>query len=77
MDLNNFLSDVEKKLYKITFMRADEKIKRFIRATSEENAKYLLEQDVMKENNYDKFRIIDIEDISKKQQVIKNVQGLG
>ena len=73
MDLNNFLSDVERKLYKVTFMRAEEKIKRFIRATSEENAKYLLEQDIKKENYNDKFRIIDVEDISQKQKVIENV----
>ena len=73
MDLNNFLSDVERKLYKVTFMRSDEKVKRFVRATSEENAKYLLEQDIKKENYNDKFRIIDVEDISQKQKVIENV----
>ena len=73
MDLNNFLSDVERKLYKVTFMRAEEKIKRFVRATSEENAKYLLEQDIKMENHNDKFRIIDVEDISQKQKVIENV----
>ena len=73
MDLNNFLSEVERKLYKVTFMRSDEKVKRFVRATSEENAKYLLEQDIKKENYNDKFRIIDVEDISQKQKVIENV----
>lgn len=73
MDLNNFISDVERKLYKVTFIFADEKIKRFVRACSKENAKYLLEQDVKKENRVERFRIIDIEDISNKQKVIENV----
>ena len=73
MDLNNFLSEVERKLYKVTFMRSDEKVKRFVRATSEENAKYLLEQDIKMENRNDKFRIVDVENISQKQKVIQNV----
>ena len=76
MDLNNFLSDVERKLYKITYFLADSNIKRFVRASSKENAKYLLEQDVKKQNDNEKFKIVDIEDISEKQRLIENVQRL-
>ena len=76
MDLNNFLSDVERKLYKITYFLADSKIKRFVRASSKENAKYLLEQDIKKQNDNEKFKIVDIEDISEKQRLIENVQRL-
>ena len=72
MDLNNFMSDVERRLYKVTFILADEKIKRFVRACSKENAKYLIEQDLRNENRGDKFKILDVEDISKKQKVIEN-----
>ena len=72
MDLNNFISNVEKRLYKVTFLLSDEKIKRFVRACSKENAKYLIEQDLRNENRGDKFTILDVEDISKKQKVIEN-----
>ena len=72
MDLNNFISNVEKRLYKVTFLLSDEKIKRFVRACSKENAKYLVEQDLRNENRGDKFKILDVEDISKKQKVIEN-----
>ena len=72
MDLNNFMSDVERRLYKVTFFLSDEKIKRFVRACSKENAKYLIEQDLRNENRDEKFKIIDVEDISKKQKVIEN-----
>ena len=71
MDLNNFISNVEKRLYKVTFLLS-EKIKRFVRACSKENAKYLIEQDLRNENRGDKFKILDVEDISKKQKVIEN-----
>ena len=72
MDLNNFMPDVEKRLYKVTYILSDEKIKRFVRACSKENAKYLVEQDLRSENRNEKFKIIDVEDISKKQKVIEN-----
>ena len=72
MDLNNFISNVEKRLYKVTYILSDEKIKRFVRACSKENAKYLIEQDLRNENRGDKFKILDVEDISKKQKVIEN-----
>ena len=72
MDLNNFISNVDKRLYKVTFLLSDEKIKRFVRACSKENAKYLIEQDLRNENRGDKFKILDVEDISKKQKVIEN-----
>ena len=72
MDLNNFISNVEKRLYKVTFLLSDEKIKRFVRACSKENAKYLIEQDLRSENRDEKFKIIDVEDISNKQKVIEN-----
>ena len=72
MDLNNFISNVDKRLYKVTFLLSDEKIKRFVRACSKENAKYLVEQDLKNENRNEKFKIIDVEDISKKQKVIEN-----
>ena len=72
MDLNNFMPDVEKRLYKVTYILSDEKIKRFVRACSKENAKYLVEQDLRSENPDEKFKIIDVEDISKKQKVIEN-----
>ena len=72
MDLNNFISNVYKRLYKVTFLLSDEKIKRFVRACSKENAKYLIEQDLRSENRDEKFKIIDVEDISKKQKVIEN-----
>jgi len=76
MDLNNFISDIERSLYKVTFVLADEKIKRFVRVCSKENAKYLIEQDVKKENHDNKFRIIDVEDISEKQRLIEHVQRM-
>ena len=72
MDLNNFMSDVERRLYKVTYILSDEKIKRFVRACSKENAKYLVEQDLRSENPDEKLKIIDVEDISKKQKVIEN-----
>lgn len=72
MDLNNFMSEVERRLFKVTFILADSKIKRFVRACSKENAKYLVEQDLKKENHNDKFKIIDVEDITEKQKVIEN-----
>ncbi len=75
MDLNNFISEVERRLYKVTYILSDEKIKRFVRACSKENAKYLIEQDLRNENRDEKFKIIDVEDISKKQKVIEN--GIG
>ena len=72
MDLNNFMSDVEKKLYKVTYILSGDKIKRFVRACSKENAKYLVEQDLKNENRNEKFKIIDVEDITEKQKVIEN-----
>ena len=72
MDLNNFMSEVERRLYKVTFILADSKIKRFIRACSKDNAKYLVEQDLKNENQNDNFKIVDVEDITEKQKVIKN-----
>ena len=72
MDLNNFISNVEKRLYKVTFLLSDEKIKRFVRACSKENAKYLIEQDLKIENRHEKFKITDVEDITEKQKVIEN-----
>ena len=72
MDLNNFMSEVERHLYKVSFTLADEKIKRFIRACSKENAKYLIEQNLKNENRDEKFKITDVEDITEKQKVIKN-----
>ena len=66
------MSDVERRLYKVTYILSDEKIKRFVRACSKENAKYLIEQDLRNENRDEKFKIIDVEDISKKQKVIEN-----
>ena len=72
MDLNNFMSDVEKRLYKVTYILSGDKIKRFVRACSKENAKYLVEQDLRSENPDEKLKIIDVEDISKKQKVIEN-----
>ena len=72
MDLNNFMSDVEKKLYKVTYILSGDKIKRFVRACSKENAKYLIEQDLRSENRDEKIKVTDVEDISAKQKVIEN-----
>ena len=72
MDLNNFMSDVEKKLYKVTYILSGDKIKRFVRACSKENAKYLVEQDLRSENRDEKIKVTDVEDISAKQKVIEN-----
>ena len=72
MDLNNFISGVEKRLFKVTYILSDSKIKRFVRACSKENAKYLVEQDLKSENHNEKFKITDVEDISDKQKVIEN-----
>jgi hypothetical protein len=66
MDLNNFIGNNEKRNYKITYLLAETKIKRFVSATSKENAKYLLEQDIKKECPDTKFKILEIEDITKK-----------
>ncbi len=77
MDLNNFLSEVERRLYKVSFILSDEKIKRFVRACSKENAKYLIEQDLKKENRDEKFKITDVEDITEKQRLMENVQRMG
>lgn len=70
MDLNNFMPEAERRLYKVTFILSDEKIKRFVRACSKENAKYLVEQDLRNETRDEKFKIIDVEDISEKQKLI-------
>ena len=75
MDLNNFISGVEKRLFKVTYILSDSKIKRFVRACSKENAKYLVEQDLKSENHNEKFKITDVEDISDKQKVIENGMG--
>jgi len=72
MDLNNFMSDVEKRLYKVTYILSGDKIKRFVRACSKENAKYLVEQDLRSENRDEKIKVTDVEDISAKQKVIEN-----
>ncbi len=72
MDLNNFISDVERRLYKVTYILADSKIKRFVRACSKENAKYLIEQDLRNENRDEKIKVTDVEDISKKQRLMEN-----
>jgi len=57
MDLNNFLSEVERHLYKVSFNLSDEKIKKFVRACSKENAKYLVEQGLKKiKIDYGKFK---------------------
>ena len=72
MDLNNFMSEVERRLYKVSFVLSDEKIKRFVRACSKENAKYLVEQDLKSEHRDEKIKVTDIEDISAKQKVIEN-----
>ena len=66
MDLNKFVGNNEKRIYKITFMLSESKIKRFVYGTSKENAKYVLEQDIKKENHDEKFKMIDIEDITDK-----------
>ncbi len=70
MDLNNFMPEVERRLYKVTFILSDEKIKRFVRACSKENAEYLVEQDLRNENRDEKLKIVDVEDISEKQKMI-------
>ena len=67
------MSEVERRLYKVTFILSDEKIKRFVRACSKENAKYLVEQDLKNENRNDNFKIVDVEDISEKQRLMQNV----
>jgi len=72
MDLNNFMSDVEKRLYKVTYILSGDKIKRFVRACSKENAKYLVEQDLKSEHRDEKIKVSDVEDISAKQKVIEN-----
>ena len=64
------MSEVERRLFKVTFILADSKIKRFVRACSKENAKYLVEQDLNNENRDGKFKIVDVEDISEKQKLI-------
>ena len=76
MDLNNFMSEVERRLYKVSFVLSDEKIKRFVRACSKENAKYLIEEDLKKENHNEKFKITDVEDITEKQKVIEDAGNL-
>ena len=68
MDLTSFINNVEKRIYKVTFLLAESKIKRFITASSKENATYLVEQDVKKENPKEKLKIIAVEDLAKKQQ---------
>jgi len=66
------MSDVEKRLYKVTYILSGDKIKRFVRACSKENAKYLVEQDLRSENRDEKIKVTDVEDISAKQKVIEN-----
>ena len=68
MDLSRFLPEVEKRKYKVTFMLAETKIKRFVSACSEENAKYLIEQDIREEAPGQKLRILETEDITDKHQ---------
>ena len=66
------MSDVEKRLYKVTYILSGDKIKRFVRACSKENAKYLVEQDLKSEHRDEKIKVTDVEDISAKQNVIEN-----
>ncbi len=78
MDLNSFISNAEKRIYKITYNIAESRITRFLTASSKENAKYLLEQDFKKDNPESKFKIISIEDLAQKHKGGGlDVQGLG
>ena len=66
MDLNSFLGSTQKTIYKITFLLAESKIIRFISAHSQENAKYLLEEQIRKECHGAKLKVLDVKDITKK-----------
>ena len=66
MDLNSFIGNTEKQIYKITFILAESKITRFISAHSQENAKYLLEEQIRKESHGAKLKVLDIKEITKK-----------
>ena len=70
MDLNKFIPESERRIYKITFMLSEAKIKRFVYGTSKENAKYVLGQDIKKESPDEKLKIINIEDITDKHAKI-------
>ena len=44
MDLTHFMgSEVQKDFFKVTFIAGDEKIKRFVKATSKHHAKSIME----------------------------------
>ena len=66
MDLNSFIGNNERQIYKITFILSESKITRFISASSKDNAKYLLEQEIKKENSGDKFKVLDIKELTNK-----------
>lgn len=68
MDLNSFIGNNDKRLFKIKFLSAETKITRFISAYSKENAKYLLEQEIKKDYPGAKSKILDIKDLSQKEE---------
>ena len=70
MDLNSFLGNTDKRIFKLTFLSAETKIIRFISAYSKENAKYLLEQEIKKDYLGAKSKIIDIKDLSQKEEKV-------
>ena len=70
MDLTNFIGNVDKEMYKVSFLIDDTKVKRFIRAVSKENARYLIEQDLKKEYPQSKFSIVSVDDVIKVQITI-------
>ena len=73
MDLNSFIGETEKKeIYKVTYMLGNEKIKRFVSAYSEKNAKYQLEQDLKKEYPGKKIKILEVKLIEKKKEDDEN-----
>ena len=68
MDLNSFLGNNDKRIFKIKFLSAETKITRFISAFSKDNAKYLLEQEIKKEGESAKIKILEIKDLSQKEE---------
>ncbi len=73
MDLTNFMgSDVKKELFKITFLKGEEKIKTFLRATSKQHAKSLMETQLMKNSPDVNCRILDIKEVAPVQKIISD-----
>ena len=66
MDLTHFMgSEVQKDFFKVTFIAGNEKIKRFVKATSKHHAKSIMETQLRADFSGKICKILEIKELVK------------